>query len=105
MAKLIETILVAFLLAIPAHAGADCAWVLWLEEPSSLSVTAAWATRAECEGERRRREKAAADGIAEYTRQMKQLGKEVPSEVGPPSSRLLCLPDTIDPRGPKRGGR
>jgi hypothetical protein len=69
--------------AAPAHAG--CAWVLWgrTVDPWNALVAlplGAWTSRDQCEDERRKREQAPEElRMASYT----------------------CLPDTIDPRGPK----
>ena len=73
------------LLAFPALAHAECAWVLWGQtvDPWNALVAlplGAWTSRSQCEEERRRREQAPEElRMASYT----------------------CLPDTVDPRGPK----
>lgn len=92
------------------------AWVLWLEArsleaepldpPSWHSMTGAWSTRTECEAERQRLDADVVKALAEYRRRMKEEhGEDVPRETGRPTSRLLCLPDTVDPRAPKTGVR
>jgi len=74
-----------FLLAFPASAHAECAWVLWGQtvDPWNALVAlplGAWTSRGQCEEERRKREHAPEElRMAGYT----------------------CLPDTVDPRVPK----
>jgi hypothetical protein len=75
------------LLSLSTKAAADCAWVLWgaqrphegTADAKSWWVLAAYPTRAECESRR-----------AAVHRQ--RTSNEVSFE---------CLPDTVDPRGPK----
>ncbi len=106
------------LLAWAATASAECAWVLWgvptgkgydrdstirpnpiidLPGGSEASVVQAYPTYDGCLGERTRRIRAAGETYV--------LGREV--TVSPTGQRffaveeLVCLPDTVDPRGPK----
>ncbi len=86
---------------LPTSASADCAWVLWTKD-SALDKTGAWGytafgpevfdTRAECE-----------KGSLKYrANRLKSYGnaKEAGFNATPPAS-YQCLPDTVDPRGPK----
>jgi hypothetical protein len=91
--KLIVGLMLALVLVAPVLAWAECAWVLWVEWPGGYVqypdqegrtlrlrwtvVVSAYESRAEC---------AHAQRI-----------------YRPPEgySRTFCLPDTIDPRGPK----
>ena len=88
MSRLVRsaTLLVAFyLLTSAATAYAECAWVLWGQsvDPWNAVVAlplGAWTSRDGCDQEQKKREQA-------------------PEEL-----RMLayvCLPDTVDPRGPK----
>jgi len=77
-----------------ATASAECAWVLWnmsTEKPRITYVDGAKLTaQQQCAAER--------DFI--------QLNADLAVKQGVPGARresYLCLPDTIDPRGPKAG--
>jgi hypothetical protein len=83
-------VLCGALMAVPLFtgpAGATCAWVLWYKpwpggriERTSYEVESAYETLAKCD----------------EMRLTLQSGG-----TGP----MICLPDTIDPRSPKRSGR
>jgi hypothetical protein len=87
------SLVVVLLLTSVATASAECARVLWLQGPQTLSATGAWQTRKESEAEHRRREAA----VAEYRRELQRRGEPLSGGAGV----LLCLPDTIEPRAPK----
>jgi hypothetical protein len=96
---IVALVVLAVLTVTPREAWAACAWVLWVqsyavhdgkpitrvEDPSD-----AFATKDECEFVLQRREQ------REKMRRASDSSRE---------SYFTCLPDTIDPRGPKGGAR
>jgi hypothetical protein len=94
-------VVVFLLLASAATTFADCAWVLWTKD-SALDKTGAWSytafgpevfdTRAECEKV----------GLKYRANRSKSYedAKKAGFNATPPA-RYQCLPDTVDPRGPK----
>lgn len=104
MARILVALLSLALLA--GSAAAECAWVLWSTvydrsedgklQPGETHVASAHTTKEECD--RARREGAA------IVRRMRALEtKAIGETLG--DITLQCLPDTIDPRGPKGNGR
>ena len=88
------------LLMSAATASAECAWVMWLQvleknrrEPQYTNVTwtlvNSFASRESCDAMK-------ADFPSDYKKTL---------ERGDPVSIPVCLPDTVDPRGPKRSAR
>ena len=96
-----------FVLAFPTLGYAECAWVLWMwptsgsgyfweirEHRDQALAHGAYETKAEC----KKAEKRIVDSINEATERTKK-----PARGGPFVTD--CLPDTIDPRGPKGAAR
>jgi hypothetical protein len=73
-------------------ASAEAAWVLWLGTGTTYTPFGAYGGAT---GEKDCKE-AAAQLMTDMKKDAKQLGEFLRS-----SSRYLCLPDTVDPRGPK----
>jgi hypothetical protein len=106
------TLLVTFcLLASAATAYAECAWVLW-EEASHQGVTnvSGWLLRDAHESQPECLKKQSAEIAFRLSAQGAQYGVRklfgntvvVTWPDGHTSNwRFLCLPDTVDPRGPK----
>jgi hypothetical protein len=105
------SLLVAFaLLASAATASAECAWVLWVNEWFDASLdrapsdVQAFATRPDCLAAMER----TAQTFKETMRGDAGVGRDTTRDpwalfvVGEGHSvTLRCLPDTVDPRGPK----
>jgi hypothetical protein len=98
-----SVIVVLSLLASAATAYAECSWVLWVHYISPLedfSIDEAYPAMKDC-----------SQGLLDYGKTMMSKGHNVSGLF--PGSRsatfqqdrykgyLLCLPDTVDPRGPK----
>ena len=101
------SVLAVLLVAVPVVAHAECAWVLWAipagkAEGDPAAARAGFATIIAGAYESRRECQSAIDPN-------KVIGsKEVDAEGKPKAwirTRQVCLPDTIDPRGPKGGMR
>ena len=92
------TLLVAFyLLTSAATAYAECAWVMWSEAigpQPGLSIILAYAMQQDCEASVRAayRKIGAPNAVP---------GGFVQVNDGQMRVRFVCLPDTLDPRGPK----
>ena len=114
IASIYARIVVVFccLVALATSASADCAWVLWRDtkgggspEPDVAPVSA-WETRQQCQ-------QALGREIENAKRIFKDSEVTVDMLSGSPrvwvsssgttslSMRYQCLPDTVEPRGPK----
>jgi hypothetical protein len=85
-------------LAFATSASAECAWVLWTETTivgisgSTWALGDVFATRAECDAWRMRY----------FRAEQERRVREATTPGGTTLSRNdRCLPDTVDPRGPK----
>ena len=82
-------LVVVLFLASVGTASAECAWVLWTRvNTQEWESRGGFNTREDCERERRKSAEGTVQGTA------KPEGREF-------VVRNSCLPDTIDPRGPK----
>jgi len=86
------------LLTLAATAYAECAWILWAGgvKTSGEAVYVpleGYPTKAECE---KGRSASVVDEVQQLKRDVAGAGVKL---------AFTCLPDTVDPRGPKAGGR
>jgi len=115
LARRASLLVVFYLLTSAATVYAECAWVMWAEtmgDSVPWKVVAAWSTESRCDAER----------LSAYARDgmnvgppgaLSSLGVIPPGQTGALSSlggqtiyrRYVCLPDAVDPRGAKGGGR
>lgn len=108
--KLIGALIVAVVLVVPSPVWAQCAWVLWTYDGGSPSAfaTGTW------------RRKAPFETYQQCREDIKRHREQAMIKEGPNAPARLhwnreawridridyeCWPDTIDPRGPKEGGR
>jgi hypothetical protein len=90
MRAVIASILLLLVIVSVAHA--EGAWVLWLGTGTTYTPFGAYGGNT---GEKECKE-AATQLMTDMSKDAKQM-----SEFLKASSRYLCLPDTVDPRGPK----
>jgi hypothetical protein len=110
------SLVVVLLLASVGTASAECAWVLWNEFPTAfrqsgmqpielVNVVDAFTTKSACDeaavfhAKRQEAETRADTSHTKVTRKGTWVFWESDIAVG--SYRYRCLPDTVDPRGPK----
>ena len=107
LARRASLVVVLLLLASVGTASAECAWVLWSEiiAPSQhAELFEAHPTIDDC-----------VQGLGSIVATMRAKGYEIPGDVsglrsvawqdGEQRGYLRCLPDTVDPRGPKETKR
>src|SRR5262249_37522918 len=88
-------------------AAAECAWVLWNEvtttRVSTVAASREWVIvyagsgKPECEHQQTAK-------MSSYRNKVKGVDNMATDSIGPDVTityRLVCLPDTIDPRGPQ----
>jgi hypothetical protein len=106
-----------WLLALATSASAECAWVFWLESSgpptyeSSTSTVSAWGTKQECEQALTKKLRSDSSSLRAAKGEVtvdEIIGK--PRVIWRAATRsgalittftYICLPDTVDPRGPK----
>ncbi len=105
---------VMLVLASVGTASADCAWVLWALTGESGGPTTGYATKAECDAGLSRIEMTN-QKLPSVDRDSPNVGRSLDGgqlhvfTKDANGRRFVtfysCLPDTVDPRGPKGGAR
>jgi len=113
-AWLVALLLVVVLALQSSAVWAACAWVLWshgsiigtypteLRKDQPWQAVEGWSTRTECDADRavRLQRDQQLHASPEWKRQWRDLMGEY-ADTAKPEVQYACLPDTIDPRGPK----
>src|SRR5438309_3894040 len=95
-------LVVLLLLGSVATASAECAWVLWYSPnaPESWVREDAFESRATCVRTLDRNQRQYGEARVQRASETVLVIYPTPGVSGT-ASRLDCLPDTVDPRGPK----
>jgi hypothetical protein len=97
--RLATVVLLLYLVSFAPSASAECAWVLWssgMKKGTEQNPLSAFDSREQCEQEfKKTLENATRAGAVRRAE-----GKIITFSDGEQTA-FICLPDTIDPRGPK----
>jgi hypothetical protein len=100
-----SVVVVAIVTLAPMQARAECAWVLWGAELGGQPIAiAGYKSIADCQREKKAWE-AREDSRLPAALDAPRQGIDNPPATGASLGSFRCLPDAIDPRGPKGGGR
>jgi hypothetical protein len=108
MKRLLRVSVIALsLVTSAATAYAECAWVLWLtdyyfDNKIQTGLITAFKTKEECDVRLRQLEETHEKQIENWKKRGEPGSTWKGGEKFPVSGILDCLPDTVDPRGPKR---
>jgi hypothetical protein len=95
-------IVVLGLLVSAASASAECAWVLWVERGATVDhLYAGYTSAAECIKEIDQRERLATADRSVFAKRVGSTVLTVTDTNATFVNTSRCLPDTVDPRGPK----
>ena len=108
VARSVSVALALLLLTSVGMASGECAWVLWVHftpidsDSSRWEIGEAWPTPAECAAARTGKQDQW-KRVAGATPRAYLIGDTVfiPSQGRLAAWEAICLPDTVDPRGPK----
>jgi hypothetical protein len=100
-------IAVACLLAFVTSVSAECAWVLWVVQGTTVDhLYASYTAAQDCIGELDAREQRLRRDRTLLTTRSAETTLNITDQITAGfSTTYWCLPDTIDPRGPKSGQR
>ena len=108
MRRTIAAVVAAVLLLAPGSALAECSWVLWQETivpTPEFRFERTYSTKEECDLNQARLllRYRSAYSAANNNPMNSESGLYIIRPQGAPDivSRLICAPDTVDPRGPK----
>lgn len=115
MAKLIVAVTLSLTLAVPHFAAAACAWVLWVEEswlvayqrderPTRWTLVEVHQSQVDCERAQTGKIKTLSKGDGEVHGNI--ISRTFPGGYAQTNItqhlRVICVPDTIDPRKERR---
>ena len=113
VAAIYAALILMLMVAVPRDSEAEGAWVLWPDEPQPRGARPQWSIVSAHQGQREC-ESALGKELEWYSRRGGDWKVEVEDKtVYVPLMgggrllwvRFVCIPDTIDPRGSKGGGR